>query len=48
MDIHLNSSLFIYLKLFQYIDYLSYTHDVIFIKNNSNYINELNTIFCTL
>jgi hypothetical protein len=45
MDIHLNSSLFIYLKLFQYIDYLSYTHDVIFIKNNSNYINELNTIF---
>ena len=45
MNIQLNSSLFIYLKLFQYIDYLSYRNEVIFIQNNTEYKNEINTLF---
>ena len=45
MNIQLNSSLFIYLKLFQYIDYLSYRNEVIFIQNDTEYKNEINTLF---
>ena len=45
MNIQLDSSLFIYLKLFSIIDYLSYTNEIIFIKNNTNYNNEINSLF---
>jgi hypothetical protein len=45
MNIQLYSSLPIYMKLFQYIDYLSYKNEVIFIQNNTKYNNELNTLF---
>ena len=45
MNIQLDSSLFLYLKLFTIIDYLSYTNEIIFIKNNTNYNNEINSLF---
>lgn len=44
MDISLNDSLNIYLKLFEYIDYLSYTNEIIFIKYNV-FKNELKSLF---